>query len=82
MKNIMDRSNNLQIYASLSNTSPVETIENWLSRTTKSSVQYTIPSLGIDESISVILLFNKEDNITVYPRSTSGLVHFNNTYVQ
>jgi hypothetical protein len=78
-----DMDKNLNIYASISNSSPSPTISNQLSSDTKNSRDYTIPHLSPGTSISVLLLFNKEDNILVYPSASkfNAAQDFHNYYV-
>lgn len=62
-----DMDNNLDIFASISNSSPSPTVPIELSSYTKNSRNYFINRLGPKEAVSVLLLSNKADRISVKP---------------
>ena len=79
-----DEDDNLQIFASVDNTSPSPDIIRQLSKSTKNSKTYFIPRLGLNESLSVLLFFNKYDNVSPIPSADNFDLsrNFHNTYVQ
>ena len=68
---VLDMDKNLNIFASISNSSPSPTIPIILSKSAKNSRDYYIPRLGSGEAVSVLLLFNKVDNVAVKPSAVN-----------